>query len=592
VVRKLLAKNREDRYASAAKLIADLKDYPAAAAKHPAFSPRNTVAVILLVLLLSAAWWIFRTRSGSAKPAPRQVVVLPFENPTAEEEGAAFGDGLSEVVAGLLTRRGVFPDTLWVVPPSDVRRFGVNTVADAGRMFPASLAIGGTVKRTLENAGWVIALAASDSSPPHLMGSREIQVKDLDTGDLEAKLTSALVDLLDLKRRPVTQNGKTNPPTYARFVVARGHLRQYDRGDNLKLAISELQSIAAATPDFAPAQVALGEAYFRMYTATKQEEWLAKADQSVRGAAEIDESDPDIPVMRARILRATGQTEAAIRELRVALARDPGNEVALVQLAGAYESSKQFPEAVASYQEAIRLRPSFFPAYSNLGIFYMSQGNWKQAEEPLTIVTKLAPEYADGYTTLGSLMYYQSRLDDAERLFTRSIQLRPTATAFSNRCAVEFDNRAMQAAVADCRKAVELQPASAVALGNLGDALAESGAAAEAINVYHRALDAGNKLLAINPASPDLLAIMAKFAAKTGQKGLAIELASKALSQGSGVRTLYNAGKAYGLAGQCSRSVDLLKQAFGKGYPYQDARRDPDLAHLRAAPFACAVPPI
>ena len=114
----------------------------------------------------------------------------------------------------------------------------------------------------------------------------------------------------------------------------------------------------------------------------------------------------------------------------------------------------------------------------------------------------------------------------------------------------------------------------------------------EAMKAYHRALEAGNKLLAINPVSPDLLASMAKFAAKTGQKELVIQLATKALSQGAGVRTLYNAGKAYGLAGQCARSADLLKRAFEKGFPRQEARRDPDLARLRAAPLACSVPPI
>ncbi len=177
-------------------------------------------------------------------------------------------------------------------------------------------------------------------------------------------------------------------------------------------------------------------------------------------------------------------------------------------------------------------------------------------------------------------------------MLSRSIELKPTATAFANRCAIEFDKRAFDDAVADCRKAVDLQPASAIAWGNLADALKERGNGVEATEAYRRGIEAGNKLLAINPASPDLLAIMAKFAAKTGQAQLAIELAAKGLSHGTGVRTLYNAGKAYGLAGQCARSAELLKQAFDKGYPRQEASRDLDLARLRAAPLACAIPPI
>jgi tetratricopeptide (TPR) repeat protein/predicted Ser/Thr protein kinase len=594
VVRRLLAKDREARYASATELIVDLKDCATIADEQNL--PRRIIiasAVVLAVVLLGAtAWRINRSWGGGTKPATREVVVLPFENLSGQAETAAFGDGLAEVVTSLLTRRGVLPDRLWVVPASDVRRFGIKTVADAGRMFQASLAIGGSVQRTPDGAGRIITLSASDASPLHLLGSREIRLQDAEAGKLEGKLIAALVELLDPQGHPRPLSAEQHPDSYSSFVLARGHLRQADLGDNLKLAVSELESITQASPNFAPAQVALGEAYFRTYTSSKQVEWLAKADQSVSRAAEIDESDPDIPLMRGRILRATGQTDAAIRELKVALGRDPGNLAALVQLAGAYENAKRADDAEAAYQEAIRLRPSFFPAYTNLGIFYMSQGKWAQAEEQLKIVITLAPEYADGYTNLGSLLYHQGRLDDAQKVFSRSIELKPSATAFSNRCAVEFDKKTMEAAAADCRKAVDLQPASAIAWGNLGDTLIESGNRDEAMKAYRRGLDAGNKLLAINPANPDLLASMAKFAAKTGQRELAIDLAEKAVNKGTGVRTLYNAGKALGLAGHCARSLDLLKQAFDKGFPREEAHRDPDLPRLRAAPLACAVPPL
>jgi tetratricopeptide (TPR) repeat protein/predicted Ser/Thr protein kinase/TolB-like protein len=591
ITRKLLAKDRAARYSSANEVVAALKDCPTATVPLRK-SPRRPVAAGIIaasVLLLAVGVWLVM-RGGGLKPQTREVVVLPFENLNGKSDGAALGDGLAEVVAGLLARRDLFPNTFWVVPSSDVRRFGVQTAADAARTFQANLAIGGSVQRTPDGAAWIVTLTISDATRPHLLASRRMRLEDRDAGDMEPRLISTLVALLDVRSPAPAQNMKAAPANYSRFVVARGHLRLYDQNDNLKLAIAELESITSATPDYVPAQTALSEAYFRMYSATKSEEWLAKADQAVQRAAEIDEGDPGIPVTRARILRATGQAEAAIRELRAALTRNPDDEVALLQLAGAYQSAKRFPEAEATYREAIRLRPSYFPAYTNLGIFYMSQGKWAEAEDPLTLVTKLAPENADGHTTLGSLLYHLGRLDDAQRQFSRSIELKPTATAFSNRCAVEFDKRAMGAAVADCRKASDLQPASPIAWGNLGDALAERGQSPEAGEAYRRALDAGDKRLAINPTDPDLLAAMSEYAVKSGLKRLAIELAAKALGQGNGMNTLYNAGKAYGLAGQCSRSIELLTQAIDKGYPRQEARRDPDLARLRAAPLACAVP--
>jgi tetratricopeptide (TPR) repeat protein len=401
---------------------------------------------------------------------------------------------------------------------------------------------------------------------------------------------------LELQDRPASgaQRGDTHThlAVYSRFVAARGYLRAYDRADNLQRAISELEAITAADPSYAPAQVALSEALFRQYSATRQSEWLARADQAVRSAAELDANEPGVHLMRARILRATGEFAAAIGELEQSLARDPADVAALLQLAGAYEGAKRPADAEATYRRAIRLRPSYFPAYNNLGVLYMSQGKWQQAEEPLTIVTKLAPEYADGWTSLGSLKYYLDRVDDAYQLFSKSIELKPTAGAYANRCGVEFDRGNLEAAAGDCRRAVDLQPASPIAWGNLADVLAANHRAAEAGEAYRKGLETGDRQIAVNPVNPDLLATMAKFAAKTDQKKLARDLAAKALSQGSGVRVLYNAGKAYGLAGDCSRAAGLLKKALEAGYPRAEARRDPDLNRLRAAPLTCAIPPV
>jgi tetratricopeptide (TPR) repeat protein/predicted Ser/Thr protein kinase len=584
IVRRLLEKDRAARYASAADLAADLRAVerkPAGRRWHRAMPP----AVVALALLIAGAVTL-RTLS---KPAPiRQVVVLPFQNEGPQNQ-AVFGDGVTEVVTGMVAN---LSDSVWAVPAVDVRRYGVQTPADAGRTFHADLAISGTVRREAGAGVWNVTLSLSNTSPGRTLNQRIVRLEDSRPADAEPALREALSALLQVKARHAPAASQTQLSSYSRFVAARGLLRQFDRGDNLKNAVAELQKITDAEPGYAPAQVALGEACFRMFSATRETEWLARADQAVRRAAEIDENEPGIHLMLGRILRATGQTDAAIGELKTALTRDPRDVQALLQLAGAYEAAKRPVDAEETYRQIIRLRPSYFPAYTNLGILYMSQGKWQQAEEPLTLVTKLAPDYADGYSALGSLEYYLDHLDRAKALFTRSIELKVTGPAYANRCAVEFDISDMAAASADCRKAVELQPANPISWGNLADVLVQRGQAAEATTTYNKAIELGNKQLAINPANPDLLGVMSKFAAKTGQKQLALDLAGKALAQSSAVRVLYNAGKSYGLAGDCARSTQLLKQAFDQGYPRPEAKKDPDLNRLRAAPLSCAVPPI
>jgi tetratricopeptide (TPR) repeat protein/predicted Ser/Thr protein kinase/TolB-like protein len=587
VVAKLLAKNREDRYAAAAELIAAL-DTGSRGRAPLTVSRRTVLAAALVICAIGAAggWTLWKRMHAGSQPI-RQVVVLPFENPGNQTEYAAFCEGLAEVVAGMLSRQGARAG-VWVLPSIDVRRFNVQTVSDAGRTLHADLAIGGTARRNADGSGWTIVISLSDAAHPHVIGTRMIRVDDRDAQAIEKTLSGALTELMEA---PFQSPGKS-PTTYARFVTARGHLRQYDKGDNLQRAIDELEAITRATPSYAPAQLALSEAYYRQYTATRKTEWIAKADQAAARTAELSENEPGLHLMRGRILRATGETDAAIGELNKALAADPGDVAALLQLAGVYDTAARPADAEATYQKAIRLRPSYYQAYNNLGIFYMSQGKWQAAEEPMRLLIQLAPEYAEGLSSFGSLEYYLGHLDEARRAFTRSIELKPTANAYSNRCGVEFDTREFEAAVADCRKAVEIQPASAIAWGNLGDALAESGQADEARHAYETGLAEGRTQTTVNPKDVDLLASMAKYAAKIGQKDMARQLAERALKQGASVRALYNTAKAYGLSGDCRRAAELLQQALEKGYPRSEARRDPDLTRLRAAPLACAVPPL
>jgi serine/threonine protein kinase/tetratricopeptide (TPR) repeat protein len=595
VLRRLLAKNREDRYESATELLADLE--PATTTPPPAGGPKRlrkrtmVMAAITLAAVATAALWFTPLRPfRSGKPRIDQVAVLPFENLSHQPDQDAFCEGLLEVVTSLLSHTERFGDALWVLPSSDVRRFNVQTVADANRTFHPNLVVNGSVRRTA--GGYTIAVNLSDPASPRLLRSRTVQVTDGEAGELEPKLTEALIDLLRVGPKSQPKPGRTDAGAYAQFVEGRGYLAQWQRGDNLKRAVDALEKSAARDPRFAPVLIELGSAYYRMYSTTHRTEWLAKADQAERKALEIEDTGADVHVQLGRILRATGQIGEATRELETALAREPQNLTALLQLAGAYESDKRTKDAEQIYLKAIRQRPSYFPAHTNLGILYMSQGQYGLAEEHLSLVVALAPEQADPHTTLGTLYYHLDRLDEAEREFTASIKLRPTATAYANRCAVDFSLVKIDAAIADCRKSVELDSANAMAWGNLADALAERPARiAEANDLYKKAIDAGNRQLAINPNNAELLSRMALYASKIRQPKLATQLAEQALTTGATrVSVLYKAAKAFGFSGDCGRALDLMKQALEQGYSQDEARRDPDLKRLRAASPACAVP--
>ena len=214
LVQKLLAKERATRYASADEVMAGLAESRGAAATAGRLPGTASAvrAACLLALLLAVGLVGQRIRFGGGKLKTRQVVVLPFESLSVQPEGTAFGDGLSEVVAGLLTRRDIFPDRLWVVPSTDVRRFGVQTVADAGRTFHANR----DWRNGPTNAG---SARLADHHrrlrrrPTASAGLRTIRVKDRDPGALEPNLISALVAVLAVRGSAAAR--KAAPSNYA-----------------------------------------------------------------------------------------------------------------------------------------------------------------------------------------------------------------------------------------------------------------------------------------------------------------------------------------------------------------------------------------
>jgi tetratricopeptide (TPR) repeat protein/predicted Ser/Thr protein kinase len=588
---KLLAKEPQHRYDSAAELIESLDavDRPTPA-PQPAPRRRRLWIGIAAISALAVAAWLGVQRMSHKPLDLGTVIVLPFDNRTAEEARGPFCDGLVEVVTSLLGRADRFGGSRLVIPSADVRKYGVRTVADAGRVFGATTVVNGRVGRSGD--GYVITVDLTDPSGPRLIGSRDVSIPDRDLGSLEDRLTNALLDLLHAPTSPAFTATPPDASAYALFVEGRGYLREFDKADNLNHAIAALEGSVKANDAFAPAWVELSFAHFRVYSKTRQPEDLAKADQAVRRALDIDPSGIEAHVELGRILRATGQVDDAVHELQTVLARDSHNLSALVQLAGAYEVSGRRSDAQALYDQALRLQPSYVPAITNLGVLRMKEGDYAKAAQLFELVVSLAPNQVDGHTSLGSAYYYLNRLDDAERELTKSIALNPTAVALANRCGVAFYLRHFDLAVADCRKAVALAPNNALAWGNLADALVEVPATrAEGLETYRKALDVAAQQIRINPKDPDLLSSMALYAAKVGQYAAASQYGNSALSMGRDrVGVLYKVGKASGLSGHCAGAVDLLNQALAKGYSRDDAKRDPDLQRLRNAPWTCAIP--
>jgi tetratricopeptide (TPR) repeat protein len=164
-------------------------------------------------------------------------------------------------------------------------------------------------------------------------------------------------------------------------------------------------------------------------------------------------------------VRRNGDYATDVGLWRDTVAKRPENPLAHFMLAGALERSGQTEAALASYAEALRLKPNFSVGQENLGELLLKLGRRAEAMARFEAALRLQPEYADAHMNLGNALVAEGRASDA---------------------------------VPHLREAVRIAPRMAEMRFNLGNALAAAGQPEEAIAEFKAALS----LKAVNPAVP------------------------------------------------------------------------------------------
>ncbi|MBI3662086.1 MAG: tetratricopeptide repeat protein [Acidobacteria bacterium] len=91
------------------------------------------------------------------------------------------------------------------------------------------------------------------------------------------------------------------------------------------------------------------------------------------------------------------------------------------------DESGQSEKAIAHYQEALRLAPAFYPAHNNLGIRYLSKGDFAAAENEFREVIRLNQEDAQAYFNLGTVYHLTKRYADASQTLQEGLKREPNS---------------------------------------------------------------------------------------------------------------------------------------------------------------------
>lgn len=475
VVKRMLARDRAERYQSAREVWADLAALlggsvtpvaPAAPAVAPPAPRRRRVGrliaaasagVAAAILLLTAAGWFVWSRVAAPALAFNErdwVLIADFENLTGD---AAFDRALQTALAvGIEQSQYVN-----VVPQARIReslqrmnRPAVDRVdADLAAEVAVREGVRAVVAGSIAQVGGTYVLTAR-LIDPHGRGavlteSTNAAGKDQVLAALDGLATRVRKRLgeslagLEAQNRPLPLATTGSLEALSLFDEARRHPHVDSNAQ-----ISLLQRALALDPDFALAHADLGLALYLAGDRATGETHLTRAlslidrlttreQLWIRALADDTRGNRDLAVAHYKTylsqfpddrsgwfrlgwthMAALNQPELGAEAFRRALAIDPSDASSLVNLATCYGGMKRPREAVEAYQKAFDLRPDFLTGqYINheYGFTLVQLGEIDRAAGVFETMTRHANRSfgARGHRSLAMLQMYRGRYEAA-----------------------------------------------------------------------------------------------------------------------------------------------------------------------------------
>jgi tetratricopeptide (TPR) repeat protein len=182
--------------------------------------------------------------------------------------------------------------------------------------------------------------------------------------------------------------------------------------------------------------------------------------------------------------------EEAVRFCSVAVALQPSNAGALVNLANALKDQGNLDEAVACYRKAIDQRGDYADAYNNLGAALQDQGKLDLAVAALRTAITLRPDFTNAYNNLGSVLQDRGQLDEALAVYRKVIAIHAdSANTHNNMASVFILQEKSDEAIAEYREALRRKPDLVLARLNLAMFLKELGKREESIGEYRKLIE-------------------------------------------------------------------------------------------------------
>ena len=636
ILYRAMAKDPDNRYASASQMLADLErvrasissEYAAVGGDAPTVtlnpkesrrtsrelekylghatgsgdifgSPRKTpwriwAAVGAAVVLVAAGSLLIppvrnRLFGAAAGASAYHVAVLPFQTIGGGASDALVAEGLMQSLTGKLSNLDVGKKSLWVVPASLVAARKVADPAAALRELGATMVVQGMIEREGQDVHLTVNLI--DAKTLRQVGSAEFEDPAGDLATLQNEAVSRLANLMGITMTPgmlAATGGRVEPVAYESYLKGLGYLQRYDKAGNIEAAIAAFEAATKSDPQFALGYAEIGEAYRLRYQVDKNSQWIAEVTANCNRALQLDNHLPVAYVTLGQLHAKLGKYDLAQQEFQQALSLDPNDASAEVGLASNYAAVGRNADAEAAYKRAIALRPDDWDAYNSLGLFYDAQGKYPQAIAELEKAIRLTPDNPQLYFNLGA--FYIDGGDPknwsaAEAALKKSLALGPSYPAYANLGYLYQEEKRYAESAEMTRKALQLNDRNYLVWDNLKIAYEWLGEKDKALSAGKRELTLLESSVQRRPQNADLQGDLGILNAQQGLTDKALTRIRMALALApNDPEVLESAGEANEDLGHRGLAIQYIEKALARGYSMVRLRDNPNLQKLLADP--------
>ena len=383
------------------------------------------VALIVAAVALTAYF-----RAGNAEGSIDSIAVLPFENRSVEPETEYLSEGLAE---SLIYRLSQLPN-LRVTPTSVAFRYK-STAQDAvkaGNELGVSAVLVGRI--TQRGDSLTISAELVDVRNNQLLWGEQYDRKISDLLATQREIAREIVEKLRLKvsgeETGLAKHYTESNEAYQFYLRGRFYWNKRTE-EGMQKGLENFQQAIGRDPSFALAYSGMADSYALLGASDASgglppNEAMPKAKAAALKALELDDTLAEPYVSLAHVNYYYDRDwPAAERQYKRAIEINPNYPTAHQWYAVYLMSAGRHDEALAENRRAQELDPLSIPINMTLGWVLLNARKYDQSAEQLLKTLEMDQNFALAHHRLGLVYEQQGKYDDAIAEFKRVVNLLP-----------------------------------------------------------------------------------------------------------------------------------------------------------------------